>query len=63
MKLFECSNGVLINPLLVASCRAISKQVIFMYPGDVRDIVVLANDDEAEAELKAYKAHYEASFT
>ena len=61
MKLFECADGVLINPLQVALVKSYQSEgknyVMFAFLDDCTHEVRLSSKSYAEGEVKAFKQH------
>ncbi len=63
MKLFQCANGVLINPSLVTTCLVYKTSgdrhtARFCFVGTAEDIV-FNSKSYAEGEIKAFRKHFE----
>ena len=63
MKLFECTDGTLINPMLVSSCYATDSRygyfAIFEHSGEEPTKMQFLNLSEAWDEVKAFSQHFE----
>lgn len=63
MKLFECSSGSLINPLLVTFCEISYKDgqysAMFCFAGGGYKHAKRTTRPDAEEEIKRYKEHFE----
>ncbi len=62
MKLFECANGVLINPNLVTRCytsKSEGKNVAIFCFQDVKIQMTFDSKSYAEGEIKAFREHFD----